>query len=455
MKLLIVSCVDDNFGDNLIRICFEKLLRTVLRNLGVDLATVELAKMPHKAIDREQICSSDLVIFAGGGMFGINYMNNYAFMDEIIRIADEHSVPVVLSSIGVNNMGVTPENEHLLSEMLSRKCFRAVSVRENPELFRRYSEGCGYEIVQVCDPAVWSRYVYDSHLRKISRPQGKRVVGINVVRGGLFADNDKPWKLGDEIAYMKEMKHLLEEQGIEYVFYTNGSFLDNNSLLYFARENDIPPEKIRIPNSTRELVETIYGFSSVAAIRMHSSIISYALDVPSVDLVWNDKIPFFYQNIGYPERAIPFDQWNAASVVRMLEEIESDSGYCADRRYMMTLYHFLYELMDSFIPKVTQREPEYDFERVKQELIDDPVTLDEDRDELLIKGQKGEKHYLSRFIEMKKKDKEFRQLKKDCEKKDKEIARLNRELDKLNRLFVVRIYKKLRALKRKLISRKK
>ena len=61
-----MSCVDDNFGDNLIRICFEKLLRAALINLGVDLAEVELAKMSLKTTDRELIRSSDLLFFAGG-----------------------------------------------------------------------------------------------------------------------------------------------------------------------------------------------------------------------------------------------------------------------------------------------------------------------------------------------------------------------------------------------------
>ena len=115
-----MSCVDDNFGDNLIRICFEKLLRTALRNFGVDLDSIKLAKMSLKITDREAICSSDLIFFAGGGLFGINYMHYYDYMDEITRLADEHGIPVVLSSMGVNNMGATPENEHLLSEMLSR-----------------------------------------------------------------------------------------------------------------------------------------------------------------------------------------------------------------------------------------------------------------------------------------------------------------------------------------------
>ena len=77
MKILMVSCVDDNFGDNLIRICFEKLLRTALKNLGVDPDSVELAKMSLKSIEKDAICSSDLVFFAGGGLFGINYMHYY------------------------------------------------------------------------------------------------------------------------------------------------------------------------------------------------------------------------------------------------------------------------------------------------------------------------------------------------------------------------------------------
>ena len=118
----------------------------------------------------------------------------------------------------------------------------------------------------------------------------------------------------------------------------------------------------------------------------------------------------------------------------------------------MTLYDFLYDTMSGFFQRNAQSCEKYDFARVRTELINNPVTLQEDIDELLIKVQKGEKHYLSRFVESKKKDKEFRQMKKECEKKDKEIAKLHRELDKINRLFVVRAYKKLRAVKRKLFK---
>ncbi len=67
---------------------------------------------------------------------------------------------------------------------------------------------------------------------------------------------------------------------------------------------------------------------------MHSSIISYALDVPSVNLVWNDKIPFFYQNIGYPDRAISIEDWNAEDILKRLSEMENDSSYTPDKDYL-------------------------------------------------------------------------------------------------------------------------
>ena len=119
---------------------------------------------------------------------------------------------------------------------------------------------------------------------------------------------------------------------------------------------------------------------------------------------------------------------------------------------MMSLYDFLFELMGRFLGITEGSKEKYGFERVKTELMNDPVSLQEDADELVLKVQKGEKHYLSRFVEMKKQDTEFRQLKKNCEKKDKEIESLKKELNKLNKLFVVRIYKKLRSLKRKLFK---
>ena len=108
---------------------------------------------------------------------------------------------------------------------------------------------------------------------------------------------------------------------------------------------------------------------------MHLSIISYALDVPSVNLVWNDKIPFFYQNIGYPDRAISIEDWNAEDVLKRLSEMENDSSYTPDKDYLMSLYDFIFSVIRDFIGVSADSFAKYDFEDVKKELINNPVSL--------------------------------------------------------------------------------
>ena len=79
MKILIVSFVDDNFGDNLIKICFESLLKVVLKNLHLAENDYEINKMPLKRIDRALVTGSDVIFFAGGGLFGLSYLNFFDY----------------------------------------------------------------------------------------------------------------------------------------------------------------------------------------------------------------------------------------------------------------------------------------------------------------------------------------------------------------------------------------
>ncbi|MBQ1412669.1 MAG: polysaccharide pyruvyl transferase family protein, partial [Clostridia bacterium] len=183
-NILVVSHVDDNFGDNLIRICFGRILSVVLQNLGLDQDKVTISYMALKEIDEAFVKNADIIAFAGGGLFGLSYLNFFDSLDRITLLAEEHQIPVIFSSIGINNMDVSTDNEHKLRAILQRKCIKAVSVRENLHIFREYAGQCDYEICKVCDPAVWTKYVYHSQLDHLpSHPQP--LVGINVVRGGL------------------------------------------------------------------------------------------------------------------------------------------------------------------------------------------------------------------------------------------------------------------------------
>ena len=456
-KILVVSNIDDNFGDNLIKICFESLLNVVFENLKMDTSCITIRDMSIKAPDETLILDSDIIAFAGGGLFGLSYLNFFDALDRITVLAEEHHIPVFFSSIGVNNMDGNSENEHKLHAILRRKCIKAISVRENLHLFRSFAGNCDYEICRVCDPAVWSRYIYHSYLQDIPKNDSE-LVGINVARGGLFNDNGKQWKLGDEITFLNELKKELEDRGIDYRFYTNGSFLDDNALHYYADQCNISEEKLIYPNTTRELVQTVARFDCVATIRMHSSIISYALGIPSVNLNWNDKIPYFYKNIGHPERAMELEHWHGKEVFACLQAIRNDNNYQLDEEYLMSLYRYLYRVMNQLCGIEADEAAVYDIETVKAVLCDSAVPLQEDSTDYALKLRKSEKHYLSRFKDMKTKDAELSELKKElrrktkeAEKKTKESQRLRNYLNKLSFLpsvFLIRAafyaYKKLR-----------
>lgn len=466
MKILIVSFVDDNFGDNLIKICFESLLKVVLKNLQLAETDYEINKMPLKRIDRALVTGSDMIFFAGGGLFGLSYLNFFDYLDEITQLAEDNGIPVIFSSIGINNMDAAEENEEKLRRILKRKCIASVSVRENIELFQQYAEGCGLEMEQVCDPAVWTKYVY--HINPCA---DRKVIGINVVRGGLFLDNKKKWGMTDEFKYLYKLKCLLEEAGMEYLFYTNGSVLDNNTLRYFAREYDIPASRIIYPHTTKQLVETVSQFSAVITFRMHSSIIAYSFGIPSIALVWNDKIPFFYQNIAHPDRAFAFEQWDSELVFHKLRSVlqtEKNTGHEKGyQEYLMSLYRYLYRVLSSNVVNGGKAGAEiYGFEQITAVLAENSGSIDEDVFDLLFKVDKAEKQYLARFTDLKKKEKEISQYKKDlsalekdlkgCKKKEgelqeqiqkqnKRLAKQKAELDALNKMFVVRVIKRLKS----------
>ncbi len=251
--------------------------------------------------------------------------------------------------------------------------------------------------------------------------------------------------------YLDDLRKILDDKGLDYVFYTNGNFLDNITLMYFAKEYHIPSNKIFIPNTTRELVEIISKCEKTISIRMHSAIISYALDIPSVTLKWNEKVGLFYNNIKRSKAALDLAEWNAENVVNRLFEVE-EKQYKKDENYLMTLYKYLYNIFVKL--GMSSNLGIYDFKTVKELLYLDNVSSEEDTKDMCTRISKGQYHYLCRFVELRKKDDEFNHLKKQNKnlstkviEKEKKIKDLEKEIQRLNNLKVMKVYKKIKRIK--------
>ena len=441
MKILVVGFYDDNFGDMLIRQSFVQLMMVAMKNLGMGAENYEIEQMHLKRIDEAKVRCADLICFAGGGLFGLSYLNFYEFLKQILDMAEEENIPVLFSSMGINNMDATEENEEKLRQLLQSSAIRSISVRENRELFEYYAGEHTYPITKVCDPAVWAQEIYHEETADIRAEKAQRekpLVGINVVRGGLFDANGKDWKLGDQCRYLQELREALEEAGLDYRFYTNGSFLDNNTMRFFAAEYGVPEEKLIYVHTAGDLVETVALFDVIAAIRMHTAIIAYAFEIPTVNVIWNAKLPLFYANIGHPERCVEVEEWTGQHVFDMLQEV-LPLGNAQNPDYMMSVYRNLYEVLGQILPEILGSDegksaedcpaddnvrelPEirrsdadkcseeatkedhglektacYTFSQVVEELHQLHVSVEEEITDLRFKMNKAEKVMLSRF----------------------------------------------------------
>lgn len=393
INIAIVSYVDDNFGDNLIRISFQGLLEVALKNYGLTPDEYLITPMSLKNVDELLIEGSDVIFFAGGGLFGQSYLGFFEHIDRITAIAERRDVPIIFSSMGLNNMGAEGGNVSAISQIVRRRSVKAISVRENLPLFQELLVGTQLEARQVSDPAVWTKYLYGM---TDLVPNGS--LGINVVRGGLFSANQRQWNLGNEVKYLAGLKELADAAGLKTQFYTNGSLDDNNTLRFFQQKYEVDSDQIVLPQTTREVVEAIASRSSIASIRMHSSIIAYSFGIPTVALEWNDKLPYFYEAIEHRDRLLPFGSWTAENSFEVIQGTggapELDPGYEA---YLMSSYAFIHEAVGAHILDARISQKPYDFDAVADALVQRSSTINEDETDLRLKIGKAERAYLIRF----------------------------------------------------------
>ena len=464
MNIVIVSFFDDNFGDTLIGIAFEALLKVALENHGLERKDYYIDKMYLKEIDYNLLTNADAIFFSGlGGGFGFNYMRVTNYYDEITKIAEERNIPVMFCAVGLNNIESNPENDAFLRAILQRKSVKSFAARDNFDAFEEFVTNCDYNLDRVCDPAVWTQYVYG-----LERPRASDIIGINVIRGGIFRDNHKPWDMGDELKYLADLRERLKASSKRVLFYTNGSIVDNNTLRYFAQKYEIPNDEVVYLNTTREVVETISKFRAVVAFRMHSLIIAYSFRTPAIGLAWNKKIDSFCQSTNQSERALAFEDWNGEMVFNKLNPLLVEpppSGNDAEYKdYLMLIYRHLYETIARNVLAHTAEQTQdiYDFDKVASTLVANSHEVGGDEFDLRFKLERGESQYLLRFMELRKKSDEISKLKKklatlkqDNEDKQKQISKQADELKRINSYVIVRILKYGRRKMRKLTTLKK
>lgn len=317
IKIFLIEIVNRNLGDNVIADNVEYILKKALPQRIKEPYIVYRYNIYSE--DYDLLRRADLLIFAGGGLIKYKQESFYYYTSQILYMAEEQQIPVFFNCVGVEGYDEEDERCRQLQEALNLSCVKGISVRDDIDtLTKYYIQNKDIRVSKVIDPAVFSGKVYEKIAKKESR-----IIGLGIIREKIFEDYgiegiDKEFQLQLWCALTKE----IEKQGYEWQLFTNGLSLDHGFALEVLEACGKAEQAERYlakrPVHTDELVEIISGYVGIIAGRMHSNIIAYALGVPSVALVWNDKLLFWGQRIGYMERFVLAEQLEPLFIMDIL-----------------------------------------------------------------------------------------------------------------------------------------
>lgn len=377
--LLLTNRDSDNCGDQVIEECAKALLETALENLGVD--TYRIISKPASIVPskytqtrdsallakaRKHIAKVDLVVFGGAPLFNFRYQVFYERTATTLEIAQEYGTPVLFSSIGVEGYEEDNPKCQRLSETLALPCVKQITTRDDFDSLKRFVPDGRIPIQKVSDPAVFSKEVFAPFIK----PRAGKRVGIFVMRANAFLDNGICFSPEQAAHLWLSLAEGLKRQGYDYEFLTSGHFGDEAFLDRLIKDYGAPSSHcVFNMNSPEALVERISTYDAIVSCRLHPSIVAYSLGVPALGIVWNSKVNFFYDAIGYPERIVLTDTINAEDLVHQTIAA-ARSGVDEDPSYLDSVYQSLFKGLQDIITPAETRSP-----YSHQELIDHIPTF--------------------------------------------------------------------------------
>jgi polysaccharide pyruvyl transferase WcaK-like protein len=375
--LLLTNRDSDNVGDQVIEASDIALVSTIMQNLNIPAKQYKISSRAASIVSQAYLASKnpellatakkaigecDMVIFGGAPMFNYLYQNFYERTAVTLELAQALEKPVILSAIGVERYDEDNRKCQRLKKTLNFDCVKQITTRDGMDLLEKYKENPQLMIGKVSDPAVFTSTVFRNYR---NRPQAdaKKKIGLFVLRANGFVDNRIDFTREDSVAMWKEMIAELESKGYDYELVTSGHFGDEAFLDYMIRHCGINPKKcVFNMNSPERLIQKISSYSAVVSCRLHPSIISFSLDVPSVGIKWNSKVPGFYNSIGYGNRVIDITKASAADIVQAVE-VAMEQGIQKDQQYLSTVYTTLFQGIKNIICPEKPIEA-YDYDQI-------------------------------------------------------------------------------------------
>lgn len=428
--LLLTNRDSDNVGDQVIETCDIALISTIMKNLNIESDAYKINSRAASMISqkylstkspnllksaRKLVKESDVIIFGGAPVFNYQYQSFYERTAVTLELAEEFHKPVIFSAIGIEGYDEDNAKCQRLKKTLNFDCVKQITTRDDFASLQKYIENDKIVIDKVSDPAVFSSKVFENYISKPKAGISKKI-GIFILRANGFVDNKINFSKSASASFWKKLAGELKNNGYEYELLTSGHFGDEAFLDYLIRNCGIDEKNcVFNMNSPERLIQKISSYDAVVTCRLHPSIISFSLDVPSLGIVWNTKVRGFYDSIGYEDRVIETEGIDPKDVVEKIKKAMGQ-GVQKSEEYLASVYTSLFRVMKSLICPDSSAMP-YSYAELMEHIPPYCGTSEEEYEEKLKrKFRRTYKTYNDRFEKNQEYQKTVNQLKAEIKR---------------------------------------
>ena len=280
-------------------------------------------KINHKF--KTQLKDVDAIIFAGGGFLkfrtqGLNY-----YVEQIVKIAEKHNIPVMMNGVGIEGYDENDIRCQRLKKAINKDCMKVITTRDDIDTLQKlYIHNPNIKTSRVGDPALWVPECYRT--KKSEEDNG--TIGVNVIRGRVYQAYGNDLTEFQLLAFYKKLIMGIENRGWKWVLFSNGMAADQKfgrSILNALGCED-NQKLLAPPMNTKEFLNQIRSFKCVFGARLHACITSYALDVPVVGLIWSEKLQIFSEVIDKKQSFFAEDNLDVEAILDAMED-SMKTGY--------------------------------------------------------------------------------------------------------------------------------
>lgn len=229
----------------------------------------------------------DAAVFAGGQLF-MDWLS--VDICEFLKRFQKSGTPIFFNACGTG-ISVSNTIRELLSKNLMESNVKLISSRDDVQKIETHYLKKPKSAILTYDPALWTREVYHTE----SKQNG--IIGLGV----MYSTHTGLHKI---TRFWRNIIRELDARNMQWKMFCNGAIDDYNYGCYILEKLGLNSKEhiCDCAATPKELVEQIAGFDSLISFRLHSHIVAASLGIPAVALVWDEKLRFFYRNIGHEER---------------------------------------------------------------------------------------------------------------------------------------------------------